>query len=296
MPISWPDLLVDALVRRDCVLFIGAGFTRNATSPKDTIKPVGWTDLLDHLLSDISPVSAQSRRRTRAGSTIATQIRSGDLLWAAQALESEFDNVGRHADFRNKIAIAVDGPPDARFRPGPPHQALLSFDAQTIVTTNYDKVLERLFNGGYVVLTYKDENIGETLRTGKPLLLKLHGTTDDPNGLILTRLDFARLRSDGHHALSIMGALIATRTVLFLGYGLNDPDLTLLLENEFAGARKGQAGHYLLASAREATPALRKVFAEAFGVEVISYAGDASTGFAAALNELEGVVASRATQ
>lgn len=283
--LTWPNVLVEALARSECVLFIGAGFTKNAKGSGGK-SPVSWPELLDKLLDEIAPRPSAGRRGSRAAS-IAGQIRNGDLLWAAQALEAEFAEAGRLTDFKSLIAQTVDGPTSAHFQPGRPHDALVSLDARTIVTTNYDKVLERLFGDGYAYLTYKSDNIAESIRTGKPVVLKLHGTTDDPQGLILTRLDFALLRQHGGQALTVMEALALTRTVLFLGYGLDDPDLHLILENQMRVSGSAP-GHYLLAHGRSITDARRGVMSKAFGVEVIRYDGDHTTGF---LTAIEGLAA-----
>lgn len=281
--VNWPNTLVESLATGDCVLFIGAGFTKNAVS-RGAAVPVTWPQLLSRLLDDIFPRRPGARRSSTA-STIAGQIKGGDLLWAAQALESAFGEAGRSADFRNMIAQAVDGPSLSPFEPGVPHQTLLDLDIRTIVTTNYDKVLERLFGHGYKYLTHKSDNIADTVRSGRPVVLKRHGTTDDPPGLILTRLDFAQLRRTGSQALTVVEALTLTRTVLFLGYGLDDPDLHLILENQML-ASGAALGHYLLAHERSMTPARRDVLGKAFGVEVIRYQGDHSVGFVEALEEL----------
>ncbi len=245
---------------------------------------MSWNELLTKLLDGIYPKVAK-RRRSGLGASIAAQIKNGDLLWAAQALEAAYEEAGRQTDFKASIAETVDGPPSGHFQPGAPHDALVNLDARTIVTTNYDKVLERLFGDGYAYLTYKSDNVAESIRTGKSVVLKLHGTTDDPQGMILTRLDFARLRLDGSQALAVMEALSLTRTILFLGYSLDDPDLHLILENQLR-ASGSSPGHYLLANARAVTDARRNVMSKAFGVQVIRYEGDYSAGFLDALQEL----------
>lgn len=281
--VTWPSVLIDALARGECILFLGAGFTKNATSSGDSA-PVSWTELLAMLLDGIYAKNAKGRRST-PGAAVAAQIKNGDLLWAAQALEAAYEEAGRQTDFKALIANTVDGPPSGHFQPGAPHDALVNLDARTIVTTNYDKVLERLFGDGYAYLTYRSDNIAESIRAGKPVVLKLHGTTDDPQRMILTRLDFAQLRLDGSQALAVMEALSLTRTVLFLGYSLDDPDLHLILENQLR-ASGPSPGHYLLAHARAVTDARRNVMTKAFGVQVIRYDGDHSGGFVSALNDL----------
>lgn len=281
--LTWPSGLIDALARGECVLFLGAGFTKSATSSAGAA-PVSWAELLTRLLDGIHPI-VPGRRRSGLAASIAAQIKSGDLLWAAQALEAAYEEVGRQTDFKESIAESVDGPPSDRFQPGEAHDALVDLDARTIVTTNYDKVLERLFGDGYAYLTYKSDNIAESIRSGKSVVLKLHGTIDDPQGMILTRLDFARLRQDGRQALAVMEALSLTRTVLFLGYSLDDPDLHLILENQLR-ASGPSPGHYLLTHERAVSDARRNVMNKAFGVQVIRYDGEHSAGFLAALKEL----------
>lgn len=282
---TWPGTLIDALARGECVLFLGAGFTKNATSSGGA-SPVSWGELLAQLLDEIAPKGA-SGRRSAGATAIAGQIRSGDLLWAAQAVEELFIDAGRQIDFRNVIATAVDGPKGAEFQPGAAHRSLLSLDARTVVTTNYDKVIDRLFGTGYTYLTYKADNIAESVRAGRPVVVKIHGTVDNAPGMVLTRLDFAEVRKTGAQALAVLEALTLTRTVLFLGYGLDDPDLHLILENQMR-ASGSTPGHYLLAHERSVSEARRGVMNKAFGVEVIRYKGDHSAGF---VQSLEGLVA-----
>ncbi|WP_182357224.1 SIR2 family protein [Tomitella gaofuii] len=282
--IVWPRILIDSLTRGECVIFVGAGFTKNAVSPKPGLVPVSWSELLSALLDEVAPQDSHGTREP-AGKAIESQIGSGDLLWAAQALEYLFQEAGRSADFREVIAAAVDGTGSTRFQPGRPHQALLSLDARIIVTTNYDKVLERLFSDGYTYLTYKSDNIAESIRTGRSIVLKLHGSTDDPKGMVLTRLDFSILRRNGEQALKVLEALTLTRTVLFLGYGLDDPDLHLIMENQMRAAGSAP-GHYLLTSDLEISKAKRNVLEQAFGVHVIRYQSGPSEGFVTAVEDL----------
>lgn len=281
--LTWPGGLIESLARGECVLFLGAGFTRNALSPSG-VQPVSWGGLLTRLLDEIAPRGA-SGRRSAAVSAIAGQIKNGDLLWAAQAVEALYEEAGRQVDFRDVIAAAVDGPRRNEFEPGKAHQHLLGLDARTIFTTNYDKVLERLFGAGYKYLSYKDDNVAETVRAGRPVVVKIHGTIDNAQGMILTRMNFAELRNSGEQALRVLEALTLTRPVLFLGYGLDDPDLHLILENQMR-ASGATPGHYLLAHSKSVTDSRRAVMSKAFGVEVLRYEGEHQAGFISALEGL----------
>jgi hypothetical protein len=114
-----------------------------------------------------------------------------------------------------------------------------------IVTTNYDSILERASKSGYRVKSYTDSDIGYDIRTGTPVLVKIHGSVDAQQKLILTRSDYSSARRDGARSLEVFQALLLTKTSLFIGYSLSDPDIQLLLENNF-GSRGDRGAHYLL--------------------------------------------------
>src|SRR5699024_4030877 len=173
------------------------------------------TDLLTWLVDEISP--PRNRQRPRIRTQIKSKISAGDDLGAAQAIEAAYEQLGRSAEFRNRIAATVDGPADDPFRPGEVHDAIADLNPRIIVTTNYDNVLERKFSEGYRAISYKSKHLGDAIRNGSYVILKIHGTKNEPQDLILTRLDFTRLRRKGARSLAILEALFMTRTVLFLG-------------------------------------------------------------------------------
>lgn len=279
----WPDDLVESLARRDCVIFVGAGFSKNATS-SSAAAPPSWKELLLKLLDTIYPKNTSGRRASR-GQKIQSQINAGDLLWAAQELELEYSEKGKSSDFRGIICRSVDGPKNHEFEPGEVHDTLLDLNSRLVITTNYDKVIERLFGVGYVYLDYSSDAIADTIRSGREVVLRLHGSVDYPDKTVLTRLDFSRLRKNGSQAISVLEALSLTRTVLFLGYSLDDPDLQLVLENQ-VNISGGTASHYRLASAGSVPDSRKKVMNEAFGVNIIPYRGHNGSGFQAALTTL----------
>ncbi|WP_181068012.1 SIR2 family protein [Rathayibacter sp. AY1A7] len=244
---------------------------------------MSWTELLTFLLDDVLPARVGSRPRAR--SRIASRITAGDLLSAAQAIEALYEERGHAAGFRSKIVAATDGPVDAPFQPGRAHLLLGELNPRTLITTNYDRVLERHFGTGYSSYTFNSTAIAPAVRRGEFTLIKLHGTFEQPQDLILTRLDFTRLRREGQQALEVLAALVLTRTVLFVGYSLADPDLQLVLEDQF-GRRGANAGHYMLSHSASHDAVDRRIVKEAFGVEMLTYSGDVSTGFIEALEAL----------
>ena len=280
---QWPDVLVDRIGQHDFVLFIGAGVSSNSTN-KLGQSPPRWRALIEALSEKFL-----SENKTRAAE-VTRAIRTHDLLTAAEIIQHHCDTSSRADDFRNEIANKVDGgiTADSIFQKNSIHDLISALDPRIIITTNFDKILERHFNHGFKILSFDSTEIAATVRQGHPMILKLHGNVDHAASTILTRLDFTRLRRDGRHALDTLEALLLTRTALFIGYSLDDPDLRLVLENQF-GAKGARPAHYLLTQ-REKSDIRRALLRDAYGVRLVEYTGEHSAGVEKSLTALVALV------
>lgn len=289
---DWSETLVDRIAHQDFVLFIGAGLSSNSQNSLG-VKPPRWRGLLEALRDKFVANS------TQALTAVNKAIRAGDLLSAAELIEHHCETKGRLDDFRTEIVRLTDGGEGEQasllFQKNDLHDLISDLFPRIIVTTNYDTILERHFTTGYKALTYEKKDIASYIRQGKYVLIKLHGSASDSAHMILTRMDFTRLRKEGRNTLETLEALLLTRTALFIGYSLDDPDLRLLLENQF-GAKGAPPGHYLLAS--DKTSAVHKsLLREAYGVNVVEYSGDHGAGVTRSLETLsEAVLAVRASK
>jgi DNA polymerase elongation subunit (family B) len=207
----------------------------------------------------------------RAKTDVNNLIKQANFLEAAQYLKMQARGSAKESDFLSTIAEATDGNSQGggNFMPSKFHDTLLRLNPDIIVTTNYDKILERASASGYKVHDYASTAIGRLVRSGQPLIIKIHGSIDDPDGIILTRADYARLRKQGSDALEVLQALFLTRTALFIGYSLNDPDIQLVLENVL-GARDEPISHYMLAS-KDVKEYQRDVLRYCYGTDIVSY-------------------------
>ena len=164
----------------------------------------------------------------------------------------------------------------------------MTLEPEIIVTTNYDKLLEAATKNGYNVHAYTSTSFGRDVRSGNPSIVKVHGSIDDGPKIILTRSDYARLRREGAEVLEVLQALFLTRTALFVGYSMGDPDMQLLLENVL-GARGQVSADYLLGS--KALPEYqRDVFDFCYGTTLVSFA-DGDYAEMARMVELLGIEA-----
>ena len=280
---EWSDILVDRIAQQDFVLFIGAGVSSNSANSNGD-SPPRWRELIESLRDKFAASNSAVK------GSVSRAIRAGDLLLAAELIERHCETVGRSQDFRSEIARLTDGGRDAEnlFKKNAIHEVISNLFPRIIVTTNYDRILERHFQSGYQVLTYEQSDIANYVRQGQYVLIKLHGSVDDPAKMILTRMDFSDLRRSGRNTLDTLEALMLTKTALFVGYSMDDPDLRLLLENQF-GAKGAEAGHYLLASTGT-SDAQKHLLKKVYGVNVVEYSGDHYSGVKDSLGELADLV------
>ena len=196
-------------------------------------------------------------------------VKQERLLEAAELLKIVAATRARSQDLFSVLKHSVDGAPGHVFEGSEWHAAIVRAEPQIIVTTNYDKIIERATSSGYVVHEYNSPAVAADVRRNYPMLLKIHGTVDRVEGIVLSRRDYTDVRAQGAHAMETLHALLLTRPALLLGYRLRDPDLQLILENIFGGQNQTPA-HYMLAP-DDMPDYERDVLRYSYGVTLITY-------------------------
>jgi hypothetical protein len=264
VPVEWPAHLIERIARDRWVLFIGSGVSASSRNTASQ-SPPDWVTLLSTLCALI---------RDDATREIGERlIANRELLAAADHIRYALDSELNLGGYFSAIRAAVDGPGGDRYEPSSIFDALLTLDPKVVFTTNYDRLFETASRSGYAVHRYDSLSLSHDLRQGEPVLVKLHGSTDSINDIVLTRTDYARVTEDGRHVFAALNALSLTSTILFVGYSLDDPDIQLVLQEV---GRRGLSpeAHFILSPA-PVSAARVPVFKESFGVSVLCYpAGD----------------------
>jgi hypothetical protein len=264
MAVEWPTHLVERIVAKQWVLFIGSGVSASCKNSAGQSPPT-WADLLTRLADLITDPAEKS-----VGHDL---IAGRQLLAAADHVRFCLDRQNALNSYHSTLRREVEGPTGDPFNPSPVFDDLLNLDPRIVFTTNFDKLFERASEGGYSTHTFKSSTLGGDLRRGDPVLVKLHGSTDSIAEIVLTRTDFSRVMDEGAAVLETLHALSLTSTILFVGYSLDDPDIQLALQAVGRGRLDPEA-HYML-SPEPATPSRIPVYRESYGVTVLTYpAGD----------------------
>lgn len=206
---SW----VEAARERSPVLFVGAGWTRNADPaprpydiPADGRPlPLLWGELVKQFSDELSHDLGEDPNR--------------DALWLAELYRQRF---GEDALLR-VLRRAV---PNDRLRPGPLHEALRSVTTwRAILTTNYDTLLEKTFEPHQRVATCVDDiDLVRSAAVGAVELIHLHGVIDRPKTIVLALEDYRRYPATHPGLLAKVRQLFLQHPVLFVGFGVTDPN------------------------------------------------------------------------
>lgn len=253
--IKWHNSLVDDLARRRCILFLGAGVSMNSVGNDGKIPP-SWKEFLMHCLENIDKPQQ-----------IKKLINNEDFLTACEIIRSKL----QRGQFDSLLKEEFLAP---KYIKAEIHELLFKLDCRIVVTPNFDKIYEtyvsKATEGTAIVKTYYDDDIASVIRENGRVILKIHGTIDNTKNLIFSRKDYAKARSSHRDFYEILNALSLTHTFLFIGCGINDPDIRLLLEDSFF-KHNSTKPHYLISSDKSINSELIPIIEETLNVNILTY-------------------------
>jgi hypothetical protein len=261
--IDIPKELSDQVARGNCVVFVGAGPSQGAGLPS-------WPQLLGQMLDWAQAHGVDISDRAE----LAGYIKNDELLLAAEEMQERMGDEG----FRMFMAEVFRRP---GLKPTETHLLIPKVPFAAAVTTNYENLLETAYtivNGAQPhVFTHTDAaELSAALRTGEFYVLKAHGTIDRMDTIVLGRRSYRDLIHSNPPYRQHLTSLFSGKTVLFLGFGLTDPDLLLLLD-ELKAVFSGHTGHHFALMDEQRAPAIkRKRFEKDYGVVIIPYTPSAA--------------------
>ena len=197
---------MDDIAAGKCLPFMGAGFSLNAKLPTAATMP-DWPALTT-ILAELADV------RTKAG---GPQV--------ASAYEKKFGRVQLIETIRHSLNSDV-------IEPGSAHIAFAQLPFETIYTTNFDLLLE---DGNSQIRKPYRSIVGELQMPfhGGPLtanIVKMHGDLRHEEHMIITQEDYEKFLTEYPVISTHLSAMLITRTALFMGYSLSDPDFQHIRE------------------------------------------------------------------
>lgn len=262
--LNWPIPLISEIARRRSVIFFGAGISMQCQNIHGQ-KPKGWSDLLSTAVDGLA--GAEARREE-----IRRLIRDREYLTACEVIRERMGEHPFHEFVRGELLTP-------NFQPAPIHDSLIQLGSRIYATPNFDKIFENrlsaLPDNPVLVKNYYDDDIGVVAKGTTPVVLKVHGTIDAPDKLIFTRADYTRARNQYWRFYTVLESLSITHTFLFVGCGLSDPDLKLVLEDH-AFTYRWTAPHYFVMRKRTVPASILPAIERNLNIKVLEYDGDHS--------------------
>lgn len=114
------------------------------------------------------------------------------------------------------------------------HHALTHLPIRQIFTTNYDELIEtsyRVIGIPIRVSSSSQEFMNHRAIRDTHHLIKLHGTIDQPDTIVLTRSDYAKSRRERAEMFKYLTDQFEYASFLFIGFSLLDPNFNILFDD-----------------------------------------------------------------
>lgn len=207
-----PPALKEAIQKEELVVFIGAGISHNLLN-KQGQKLEGWQNMVFKLLSYLKDSGYKV-------DSLIGLVGDYEPIKVLDLLESRNDIPKRV--LRNFLCDFYDISVDQNNFDV--YKSIYSL-SKRIITTNYDRAFEIAVSELNKNTAYKGKNyeLSTSLRTKEPFLLKLHGSQESVDTMVVLPSDYQKLydskSSDSEHTLLVFRNLILNNTVLFFRHG-----------------------------------------------------------------------------
>ena len=257
--ITWPSSLVREIAARRCAFFLGAGVSASAVDESGQ-HPKGWSQFLDEATQ---LVTDKTKKRI-----VRKLINEKKYLLALQGIKDEVDL----AEYRDLLDKNFN---KSTFIPGALHKTIYDLDSRIIITTNFDKIYEQycmslMPSTAFKVIEYNSEDLIDEIRSDTRLIIKAHGSIDNISKMLFTRSEYHKARVEHRGFYEVVKAVFLTHTIVFIGCGMEDPDVLLLLEDvQITGS--SQRPHYALIRRKDQNLVTMQDWKKTYNISALEY-------------------------
>ncbi|MBD2846409.1 SIR2 family protein [Paenibacillus sp. IB182496] len=226
---NYPKNFLEAIKSPESVLFIGSGISMWSGLPH-------WEGLLKLMIDFLVHRGLSEKHRVE----IQGMINKGDLLTAASLCASKM----RDADLSDFIENTF-----IKSNPGPHniHELIIDLGPTCFITTNYDELIEDIFytKRKSKLAVVNNDQPAEQAKLQKSgaakFIFKIHGSINSAKTIVLSKEGYRRLVNENRSTIETLKFLFASRPIIYLGFGLRDPDFQILkdeISSTFHGAER----------------------------------------------------------
>lgn len=213
-----PPKLHQAIEKNNLVLFIGAGCSLSLGFPT-------WKVLIENILDELDnkfgPTSSTNFKN------ISREINNGSsLFYALDEIEKNSKHGGTYkTKTKEYISIQMDMLSQSLPEESKIHTELWNL-SKKIITTNYDKVLEKYKPHDVSLKIFDNDNAFQGLKSNSKdaqFLYKIHGDYENPKTMILFESDYRDIYKNDNYNNDVLATNFKDKTLLFIGFSLTDP-------------------------------------------------------------------------
>lgn len=213
-------------------LFVGSGISRRYLDID------GWADLLKRMAEYTDrPYGYFASKADGTLPRIASEIAGPfhEIWWTDARFEESRAAYGdglitREGPLKVEVARYMEGALGGWPTKGPKAAELAALSEAVIdgvITTNYDALLERVFPDLYPYVGQDELLFSDPKGVGE--IYKIHGSLSRPESIVLTADDYAQFNERNPYLAAKLLTIFVEHPVVFLGYSLNDPNVTNIL-------------------------------------------------------------------
>jgi NAD-dependent SIR2 family protein deacetylase len=254
-----PSEIITKLKDEKCVAFIGAGLSIGAGLPD-------WKRLIEQMISWCEEYQIVLPNKNELNQLLSEK----DFTTLADTL-IECMGKSRYQQFLKEVFRK------GKLKPTETHKLLPNIPFSAILTTNYDKLIEGAYtatNEGEIPanFTHLDTSeISNALQSGNFHIIKTHGDIDRVDSIVLGRKEYRELLHNNNAYKIYLQQMIISKTILFLGFSLTDPDLFCILDELRVIFKDNTSTHYALMDETNLSEIKIKQFRTDYNIIIIPY-------------------------
>lgn len=245
--------LLDVAGRPETVIFVGSGISTWSGLPT-------WRQLLEKLIARLEYLH-------QSPDLVKRELANNDLLQAASYGLHKLTQQQR-AEFLRETCRTAE--------PAAIHELIMAWGNACYMTTNYDTLLEQAIRQHRpgevfdVVTPSQDWEVASLLQArASRFVFKPHGDIGDTAKIVLTREDYSSLKNSRINVFTAYRMLLASRPVIYIGFGLRDPDFLLLKESIASDFGGSPQDHYAIMP--DVTADEQDYWLRNYGIQLVSY-------------------------
>ncbi len=204
----YKETLFELIRKEEVILWVGAGFSVYAGFPNGN-------KLKDIIYNSLNNQEKKLTKKSKSLSDLAEEyfrIKAGNKNQLIKLLSKTFLDFTPTSTLYHDILVTI------------PHFS-------TIITTNFDKLLENAY-GKKAQILFNFKQI-PYIEKNKVQIFKIHGDLSEPESIIITTSDYGNLFKNNFEDdayWDVIKERLSTRSVLFLGYDLEDINVSVIFE------------------------------------------------------------------